>query len=173
MGLHTKDFIETAKSLQKQTMAQPRGADEIVELNIKTRLVRNLVVEASFRDHVWQSDEPKERGGGGSAPGPLAHFLGAVGCGIITQCSYEAASRDVEIDEIGIAVKAPLRRSPGSSIEAISYETSVKSNASAETIEDIVRNAVRKSFITNTLRKAARVTGRIILNGQQLPTVLE
>jgi uncharacterized OsmC-like protein len=173
MGLQTQDFIKSAKALQEQASTQPKGTEQVVELNIGTRLVRNVKVEASFRDNVWYSDESKERGGDGSAPGPLAYFLSAVGLGIITQCSYEAAVRDVEIDEIRIAVKAPLRRSPGSSFETISYETRIRSKTSAETAEEIVRTAVRKSFITNTLKKGVQVTGKIILNDQPLPAVIE
>jgi uncharacterized OsmC-like protein len=163
VGLQTQDFIKSAKSLQEQARTQPKGTDQVLELNIGTRLVRNVRVEASFRGSVWYSDESKDRGGDGSAPGPLAYFLGAVGLGIITQCSYEAAVRDVEIDEIAIAVKAPLRRTPGSSFETISYETRIRSKTSA----------VKKSYITNTLKKGVRVTGKVVLNDQPLPVIIE
>lgn len=173
MGLQTQDFIKSAKLLLEQSRTQHEETDQVMELNIGTRLVRNVHVEASFRGSVWYSDEPKERGGDGSAPGPLAYFLGAVGLGIATQCSYEAAVRDVEIDEIAIAVKAPLRRTPGSSFETISYETRMRGKATAETAEEIVRTAVNKSYITNTLKKSVRVTGKVVLNDQLLPVIIE
>lgn len=61
MGLQTQDFIKSAKSLQEQARTQPKGTDQVLELNIGTRLVRNVRVEASFRGSVWYSDESEEK----------------------------------------------------------------------------------------------------------------
>jgi hypothetical protein len=45
----------------------------------RTRLIRDQLKEARVGEFTFTSDEAVERGGGGSAPGPLTYFCAAVG----------------------------------------------------------------------------------------------
>ena len=76
-------LIDTAKykEFQDQRKAATIKDPELRRLvqRARIRLVRDQLKEARVGEFTFTADEAVERGGGGSAPGPLSYFCAAIG----------------------------------------------------------------------------------------------
>lgn len=77
-------------------------------------------VDAYLRGHTVRTDQPKENGGGDTAPSPFELFLASIGtcAGIFVQGFCAARGIDTE----GISIRQRLRYGGGGALEAVALE---------------------------------------------------
>ena len=75
--IDTSKFKEFQAQRKAATIKDP-GLRGMVQ-RARIRLVKDQLKEARVGEFTLVADEAAERGGGGSAPGPLTYFVAAVG----------------------------------------------------------------------------------------------
>lgn len=117
---------------------------------------------------TWYSNATRYVGGKGEHPGALQHFLGGLPLCQMTHYAERAATRDIKIESLEMKVTGHFTAFPGYGYDAIEYETRIKSQAAPEDIKNLVKAAEEDCYVTNTLKRACNLTGRIFLNGEPL-----
>jgi uncharacterized OsmC-like protein len=86
-----------------------------------------------------------------------------------------AALKDITLDALEFSIRGYFDRRggrvaglPNRGFEEIRYETRIQSPEPAERIKELVEEAERHCYVLSTLRRAAKVSARIILNGVPL-----
>ena len=86
-----------------------------------------------------------------------------------------AALRDLRIDALEFAIRGYFDRRggrvpavPNHGFDEIRYETRIQSPETPERIRALVEGAERHCYVLNTLKRAAKISGRIVLNGTLL-----
>jgi uncharacterized OsmC-like protein len=86
-----------------------------------------------------------------------------------------AALRDLRIDALEFAVRGYFDRRggrvsgvPNRGFDEIRYETRIQSPEAPERIRELVDEAERHCYVLNTLKRAAKISARIVLNGTLL-----
>ena len=86
-----------------------------------------------------------------------------------------AALKDITLDALEFSIRGYFDRRggrvaglPNRGFEEIRYETRIESPEPAERIKELVEEAERHCYVLSTLRRAAKVSARIILNGAPL-----
>ena len=89
-----------------------------------------------------------------------------------------AALRDLRIDALEFAIRGYFDRRggrvagvPNLGFEEIRYETHIQSPEPPDRIRALVDEAERHCYVLNTLRRAVKISARIILNGTLLMEV--
>jgi pyruvate dehydrogenase E2 component (dihydrolipoamide acetyltransferase) len=93
-------------------------------------------------------DEPGAVGGGGTAPTPVNHLLGALGSCLALSTRQMAARDDVEVGAIECDVSGSP---PGGPLERIRLTLRIDSDASNADIERVVTKAERSCYVARTL----------------------
>lgn len=114
-----------------------------------------------------EADQPTFLGGGGSRPGPIMYALfGTVSCFAATYAST-AAQEGVEIEELRTGVEADLDFSKVFGIadlpivQQVRVNVSVKSSASRETLERVLKIAEERCPASYCLQNPIRVVARL------------
>ncbi len=98
---------------------------------------------------------------------PLAYFLsGMTTCQSIHFAEWASIS-DIKIESLVIEAKGEFTVSRPRSFTEIDYLIKIDSEESQEKIIDLIRRATSDCYVTNTLKKACKVTGSISINGKQ------
>jgi uncharacterized OsmC-like protein len=85
-----------------------------------------------------------------------------------------AALRDIKLDALEFSIRGYFDRRggrvgvPNRGFEEIRYETRIQSPEAPERIKEIVEEAERYCYVLATLRRAVKLSARIILNGTLL-----
>jgi uncharacterized OsmC-like protein len=86
-----------------------------------------------------------------------------------------AALKDITLDALEFSIRGYFDRRggrvaglPNRGFEDIRYETHIQSPEPPERIKELVEEAERHCYVLSTLRCAAKVSARIILNGAPL-----
>lgn len=86
-----------------------------------------------------------------------------------------AALKDIALDALEFSIRGYFDRRggrvagiPNRGFEEIRYETRIQSPEPAERIKELVEEAERHCYVLSTLRRAAKVSARIVLNGTLL-----
>jgi len=86
-----------------------------------------------------------------------------------------AALNDITIDLLEFSIRGYFDRRggrvanvPNRGFEEIRYETRIQSPEPAERIKTLVEEAERHCYVLATLRRAIKVSARIVLNGRLL-----
>ena len=108
----------------------------------------------------WSSEE---RG-----PSPLAYFLSSLGMCQCVHYAEHAAAEGIRIDSLRIEAEGTFTLSHPRGFEDISYVVRIESPEEPPTIRRLFETAADDCFVTQTLRKACRVQGRLILNGAEV-----
>ncbi len=74
----------------------------------------------------------------------------------------------IALEEVQMNVKGHFNPLPGNAYETIEFETHIQSAEPPSQIFELARRAEQECYVTNTLKKAAKVSGRVFLNGQPL-----
>ncbi len=130
--------------------------------------MENVLSKAEASGHVWVCDGPKERAGTNQAPGPLQYFLSSMAFCQLTHYAENAALMGIVLEEVKMNVKGQYNPLPGNGYETIEFETHIQSAEPLSRISELARRAEQECYVTNTLKKAARVSGKVFLNGQPL-----
>ncbi len=158
---YSKRRSDRFRSLQGREV--PRSTTQV-----HAYLVENVRSKAEASGHVWFCDGSKERAGTNQAPGPLQYFLSSMAFCQLTHYAENAALMGIVLEGVEMTVKGQFNPLPGNGYETIEFETRVLSTESPSRILELAERAERECYVTNTLKKAARVTGRVFLNGKVL-----
>ncbi len=89
-----------------------------------------------------------------------------------------AAIRDLRLDALEFAIRGYFDRRggrvagvPNRGFEEIHYEIRIQSPDPPERVKELVDEAERHCYVLQTLRRAAKVVGRVFLNGALLMEV--
>lgn len=119
-------------------------------------------------DLTWYSDEAKERGGSGKGPSPLAYFLSSMGFCQFVHYAEHSITRGIRLDSLRMKIDGKVVAQRPRRFSEVSYEVSITSKESDDTIRDLALRAVEDCYVTNTLRRAIPVTGTVIHNGKKI-----
>lgn len=151
----------------QQVQADPSKAN--FSFTAKTLWKDGARTETIARDRVIKADEPEAFGGQDSAADPVELLLAAltscVSIGLVTQ----AAKRGIDFEDFEIEVTGDLdlRGYLGLDEEIrpgytnLQYVVRVKSDASPEAIEELLRASEKTSPMFDTIRNGAPITSRL------------
>ena len=168
---------ELKEGVQKlfETWSSP-GAKTIGPTSATTKLIGPQTSEARWPDFTVISDEPKSVGGMDSAPPPSSLFIASIGFAENVIFARHAALRGVDFDSYETTVEGTWDRrgifgigDSDPAITKLSIETKVGTVASPQEIAELLRLTHRRSPMTATVAKAAKVERRLFVNGLQVP----
>lgn len=110
---------------------------------------------AILSEYEWHYDEPSEKGGGATAPAPVAHLLGSLSACFAVTVRTEASKHDVEVQ--GLDVTASARPETGF-IEAIDLDASLMTPISDDPVQTVVTHSERNCNILQLIREDVPVT---------------
>ena len=114
------------------------------------------------------SDEPPERGGTNSGPGPLSYFMGGALACLMNQYVRVAAIEDLDIEDFTANARAHFEMKVGGSFTDIFYDIHIKSKEGADKIRGLSKKAEDYCYVHNTLLRAVTVKTNIYLNEKLL-----
>ncbi len=86
----------------------------------------------------------------------------------LTHYAENAALLGIVLEDVQMIVKGQFNPLPGNGYEAIEFETRIQSTEPPSRIVELAKRAEKECYVTNTLKKAATVSGKVFLNGQPL-----
>jgi uncharacterized OsmC-like protein len=105
------------------------------------------VVQAG--DHEIIVDEPESAGGSDTGPQPTDLLLASIASCFALAMAYAAKKRGVELSDLRVRVVGTYEGLRFSSIELL-----IGSAAAPEVLEELISQAERVCYVTNTLRQA-------------------
>ena len=93
-------------------------------------------------------DEPESMGGGGTAPDPVAHLLGALGACLSLSVRAMAERDDVAVGRIETDVDGDPEHGP---LESVTIELRLETDGADEDVERVVTKAERACYVARTL----------------------
>ncbi len=86
----------------------------------------------------------------------------------LTHYGENAALMGIILEEVEMSVKGHFNPFPGNGYETIEFETRIRSKEPPSRVLELAQRAEHECYVTNTLKRAARVSGRVFLNGEPL-----
>lgn len=131
------------------------------------------------RSHKLLVDEPPAFGGDNLSASPVELVLAALGSCQIVMFSALAATREIELDECEVTLKAHLNvrgllgmkegeKSVYPGFSSISYETNIKSSESVEKIRELVHDVEQQCPVMDMLTRSVRIEGTAMINDELL-----
>ncbi len=114
------------------------------------------------------SDEPPERGGTNTGPGPLSYFMGGALACLMNQYVRVAAIEDLDIEDFKVNARAHFEMKVRGSFTDIFYDIHIKSKEDADKIRGLSKKAEDYCYVHNTLLKAVSVKTNLYLNDKLL-----
>jgi uncharacterized OsmC-like protein len=172
------DFPEQLKESISKTYAGWKEAEGLGEEEKKGKYRRATRVSAKYLpqlrrevrsgDLVWYADAGKQVGGRGEYPGPLQQFIAGLPLCQMTHYAERAAFWGIKIDELEMTVLGRFVGLSGYGYDEIEYEARITTREPPERIKELSSAAANDCYVTNTLKRACKVTGHIFLNGTHL-----
>ena len=141
-----------------------------------TRLIGPQTSEAKWPEFTVVSDEPKSIGGMDSAPAPSSLFIASIGFAENVIFARQAALNGVDFDAYETKVDGTWDRKGtfgiGDSDPAITHlliETRIETKATSQKIAELLTLTHRRSPMTATLAKAAKIERKLFVNGAEVP----
>jgi len=173
------DFPERLRESTAKTYANREGAERLSDEERKSRFRRTTRVRAKLLPQlrrelrsgelVWFADGSKDVGGRGEFPGPLQQFIAGRPTCQMTHYAERAAFGGLKIDDLEMNAIGRFVGLSGYGYDEIEYEARITSQEPPEKIKELSASAANDCYVTNTLKRACKVTGHIILNGEHLP----
>jgi len=174
MTLVTRELKEAVQKLFEDWSTP--GAKTVRPTVAETRMIGPQTSEANWPSFKVVSDEPKSVGGTDSAPSPSALFMASIGFGENVIFARQAAFEGVEFDSYETKVEGPWDRKgifeidgASPSITRILIETKVTTGAPPARIAELLKLTHRRSPMTTTVAKAAKIERRLFVNGVEVP----
>src|SRR5260370_4172801 len=174
----TVEFPEQLKESISNTYASWREVEGLGEEEKKRRFRRATRVSARYQpqlrrevrsgDLVWYADAGKQVGGRGEYPGPLQQFIGGLPLCQMSHYAERAAFLGIKIGELEMNVVGRFVGLSGYGYDEIEYEARITAQEPPERIRELSSAAANDCYVTNTLKRACKVTGHIFLNGTHL-----
>jgi pyruvate dehydrogenase E2 component (dihydrolipoamide acetyltransferase) len=99
-------------------------------------------------DDAVAFDEPTDAGGGGTAPTPVEHLLGALGSCLSLSVRAMADRHDVALGAVEADVDGTPDQGP---LESVAVTLTIESDAEAEALDRVVTTAERACYVERTL----------------------
>ncbi len=172
------DFPEQLKATTEKAYSSWREAQSLTEEERKSRFRRAVRVTAKYGSELrrelrsgelsWYSDAGKAVGGIGEHPGALQHFISGLPLCQMTHYAERASVGGLRIEELEVSAVGRYVGLSGYPFDEIEFEVRVSSPESPERIKELAMAATNDCYVTNTLKRACSVHGRIFLNGEHL-----
>jgi len=172
------EFPEQVRESAEKTYAAWTGAKDLSEDERKNKFRRAVRVTAKYLpqlrkevrsgDLVWYSDAAKAVGGKGEHPSALQHFVAGLPLCQMTHYAERASFWGVKLQDLEVSAVGHYVGIAGKGFDKIEYEVRVTSPESPERIKELASAAASDCYVTNTLKRSSKVTGRVILNGENL-----
>jgi uncharacterized OsmC-like protein len=141
------------------------GADRV-----DASVVQDELIEGKLGQFTVLSDEPPERAGTGRGPNPLKYFLAGFAFCFLTWCARAAAYHEAAVDSLEMTVRGRFDRKDAHAFTEIIYELRLGGTLNREMAARIDQMASHECYVHNTLRKAVRLRGQLLLNGTPIGT---
>jgi uncharacterized OsmC-like protein len=172
------EFPDEVKMSATSAYATWREAEGLEEGEKKSRFRRAVRVAARYLpqlrkelksgDIVWYSDATKAVGGRGECPGALQHFLAGLPLCQMTHYAERASVWGIKLDDLEVSAVGHFTGLPGYGFDEIEYEVRIASSETRRRIQELALAAAGDCYVTNTLKRSSKVTGRVQLNGEEL-----
>lgn len=172
------EFPEVVKESAARAYKEWAEAEGLSEEARKAKFGRAVRVTAKYLpelrkelragDITWYSDSPKAGGGKGEHPSALQHFIAGLPLCQMTHYAERASVRGLRVEDLEVSVIGRYLAIEGRGFDHIEYEVRISSPEPPEKIRELALAAAGDCYVTNTLKRSCRVTGRIILNGESL-----
>ncbi len=153
----TEDFRER---MRKKLLLLKEADSRKVRSNVKVTVVKhdNQLSEAASRGGFkWKADE--------NGPSPLDYFVSSLAMCQMVHYSEHAAAENIDIKSLRIDVTGTFSVAHPRSFEDVTYTVHIESGEEEQRVIALARTARDDCYVTNTIRKACNVTGKIVLNG--------
>jgi len=114
------------------------------------------------------SDEPPERGGNNTGPGPLSYFMGGALACLMNQYVRVAAIDDLDIEDLRGTARGHFEMKVRGSFTEIFYDIRIKGKDDEDKIRRLSKKAEDYCYVHNTMLKAVSVKTNLCLNDKLL-----
>jgi uncharacterized OsmC-like protein len=135
---------------------------------VSVKFAEDLRKELRSGSLSWLSDGSKSEGGKGENPGALQHFLAGLPLCQMTHYAERASVWGIKLESLEMSVEGHFVAVPGYGFDEIKFEARISSQEDPKRIKELAQTAEHDCYVTNTLKRACRVSGRILLNGELL-----
>lgn len=138
-------------------------------MTIKIEKKNNMFTKATkVGDELsWYSNDTKEEYEGSKGTSPLAYFLSSLGLCQCVHYSEHSIVEGITLDSLTMEVEGVISQNPRE-FTAISYTVHIKSLESDETIKKLAKDSANDCYVTNTLKKACKITGTVMHNEKKI-----
>lgn len=172
MGIVSAGFTDAVVALAERMKDQ----EVLSTVTAEVRLTGPQSSEATVKTFTVISDEPKSIGGTDTAPTPTGHFAASIGFCVNVVLARHAALHAVDFDSLETRVTGhwDMKGLFGiadrdAAFQDFTIETYITTDAPHEKVVEVFRLAHRGCPITATLSKAATVTTKLFVNGNEIP----
>lgn len=137
-------------------------------VRVTVRYLPQLRKELRSGDLVWYSDAGKQVGGRGEQPGALQHFIAGLPLCQMTHYAERASVWGTKIEDLEVSAIGHYVGIAGHGFDKIEYEVKIASPEPPERVKELASAAAGDCYVTNTLKRSCKVTGRVLLNGEPL-----
>ncbi len=135
---------------------------------VSVKFAEGLRKELRSGNITWFSDANVRVGGKGEYPGALQHFLAGLPLCQMAHYAERSSVWGIKLESLEISVEGHFVAISGYGFDEIKFETKITSLDRPEKIKELALAAERDCYVTNTLRRACPVYGRVFLNGELL-----
>ena len=151
------------------------GARTVGPTTAVTKLIGPQTSEAKWPNFTVVSDEPKSIGGMDSAPPPSSLFVASIGFAENVIFARQAALKGIDFDSYETKVDGLWDRKgifgigdADPAITQLLIETRVETEATPQEIVELLKLTHRRSPMTATLAKAAKIERKLFVNGAEV-----
>jgi uncharacterized OsmC-like protein len=155
---------EAAKSLSEDERKRKFAS----ATRISVKFAEGLRKELRSGSVSWSADASKSVGGKGEYPGALQHFLAGLPLCQMAHYAERASVWGIRLESLEMSVDGHFVAMSGHGFDEIKFETKIASPDTREKIKELALAAEHDCYVTNTLKQACRVSGRVFLNGELL-----
>jgi putative redox protein len=164
------------KRFREQLVGAKDPSETISTNKAVARLVEDQYSEAKVGNFNLIQDEPESVNGGNRGPTPTGYFTAAIATCENVLFARNAALHNLSIDSLETTVTGHWDRRGLFELEGmdpsytdIAVETSVKTKDTVQKVLDVARITHRTCPIHATLRKATKLSFRLLVNGIEVP----
>lgn len=172
------ELPELLREEMTKTYSSWDAAKNLSEEERRKRFASTTRVSVKFADGLrkelrsgtidWLSDSGKSVGGKGEYPGALQHFLAGLPLCQMAHYAERSSVWRIKLESLEMSVEGHFVAMSGYGFDEIRFETKIVSVESPEKIKELALAAERDCYVTNTLKRACPVSGRVFLNGELL-----
>jgi uncharacterized OsmC-like protein len=137
-------------------------------LRVTARYLPELRKEVRSGELLWYSDAGKAVGGKGEHPGALQHFIAGLPICQMTHYAERASVWRISLQELEVSTIGRYLAIGGHGFDQIDYEVRIASSDPADKIKRLASAAAGDCYVTNTLKRSCKVSGKVFLNGEPL-----